>query len=101
MLSNLITWKIEEADSMMIPLIHYKILISFYFAKQYFYIFSDHDRAHPPKIGTIITYRFQELTNDGVPRFPSYAGKTCLLERFKRTLKTLYTGVYFRKRDNA
>ena len=30
---------------------------------------SDKQRRKPPMIGTIITYRFQELTRDGVPRF--------------------------------
>ncbi|XP_072042651.1 DNA ligase-like [Amphiura filiformis] len=35
---------------------------------------SDKDRNKPPKKGTIITYRFQELTNSGMPRFPSYVG---------------------------
>ncbi|KAF8951034.1 hypothetical protein BDZ97DRAFT_1862051 [Flammula alnicola] len=35
---------------------------------------TDKTRRVPPKIGTIITYRFQELTRDGVPRFPSYVG---------------------------
>jgi DNA ligase-1 len=34
----------------------------------------DHDRQHPPPIGSIITYRFQELTEDGVPRFPVFVG---------------------------
>jgi DNA ligase-1 len=34
--------------------------------------FSDYERENPPAIGTLITYRYQELTNDGVPRFPSY-----------------------------
>lgn len=33
---------------------------------------SDKQRKNPPKVGAIITYRFQELTKDGVPRFPSY-----------------------------
>jgi len=37
--------------------------------------FSDKQRRSPPKIGSIITYRFQELTLDGVPRFPSYVGE--------------------------
>ncbi|KAK7052302.1 Dna ligase [Favolaschia claudopus] len=36
---------------------------------------SDKQRRNPPKIGSIITYRFQELTRDGVPRFPSYIGE--------------------------
>lgn len=35
---------------------------------------SDAERRNPPKIGKIVTYRFQELTPDGVPRFPSYIG---------------------------
>lgn len=36
---------------------------------------SDADRRNPPPVGTIITFRFQELTRDGVPRFPSYVGR--------------------------
>jgi DNA ligase 1 len=32
---------------------------------------SDKQRKNPPKIGSIITYRFQELTRDGVPRLHS------------------------------
>mmetsp|Transcript_21865 Transcript_21865/g.85686 ORF Transcript_21865/g.85686 Transcript_21865/m.85686 type:complete len:758 (-) Transcript_21865:2367-4640(-) len=35
---------------------------------------SDTQRAKPPAVGSIITYRFQELTDDGVPRFPSFVG---------------------------
>ncbi|KAF5321800.1 hypothetical protein D9619_000056 [Psilocybe cf. subviscida] len=35
---------------------------------------TDSLRHKPPQIGSIITYRFQELTRDGVPRFPSYIG---------------------------
>ncbi len=33
---------------------------------------SDHERANPPKIGTTITYRYQELSKDQIPRFPSF-----------------------------
>ncbi|KAF5380940.1 hypothetical protein D9615_003941 [Tricholomella constricta] len=36
---------------------------------------NDKQRNNPPKVGAIITYRFQELTKDGVPRFPSYIGE--------------------------
>ncbi|KAG6890709.1 hypothetical protein C0995_005082 [Termitomyces sp. Mi166 len=36
---------------------------------------SDKQRKNPPKIGAIIIYRFQELTKDGIPRFPSYVGE--------------------------
>mmetsp|Transcript_12404 Transcript_12404/g.23276 ORF Transcript_12404/g.23276 Transcript_12404/m.23276 type:complete len:609 (-) Transcript_12404:37-1863(-) len=35
---------------------------------------SDAQRADPPKVGEIITYRFFELTKDNKPRFPSYVG---------------------------
>ena len=37
--------------------------------------FSDAEREAPPAIGAIITFRYQELSNDGVPRFPSYVGE--------------------------
>ncbi len=36
--------------------------------------FSDRERASPPTIGTTITFRYQEFTEAGVPRFPIYAG---------------------------
>ncbi len=36
--------------------------------------FSDAERANPPPIGNIITFRYQELSDGGVPRFPSYIG---------------------------
>jgi len=35
---------------------------------------SDADRQNPPPVGSIITVRYQELTDAGVPRFPSYQG---------------------------
>jgi len=35
---------------------------------------SDKEREQPPAVGTIITFRYQELSDDGVPRFPSYVG---------------------------
>jgi len=37
--------------------------------------FSDAEREAPPAIGSVITFRYQELSNDGVPRFPSYVGE--------------------------
>lgn len=37
--------------------------------------FSDKERHHPPKIGAIVTFRYQELSDAGVPRFPSYVGE--------------------------
>jgi BRCT domain type II-containing protein len=35
---------------------------------------TDELRRDPPPIGSIITYRYQELTNAGKPRFPTYVG---------------------------
>ncbi len=37
--------------------------------------FSDAERRNPPAIGALITFRYQELTDAGVPRFPSYVGE--------------------------
>jgi DNA ligase-1 len=34
--------------------------------------FSDKQRGSPPPIGSTITYRYQELSTGGVPRFPSF-----------------------------
>jgi DNA ligase-1 len=36
--------------------------------------FSDAERAAPPAIGSLIQFRYQELSDAGVPRFPSYVG---------------------------
>jgi len=35
---------------------------------------SDAQRRTPPAVGEVVTYRFQELTKKGVPRFPSFVG---------------------------
>jgi DNA ligase-1 len=35
---------------------------------------SDAERKDPPEVGEIVTVRYQELTDAGVPRFPSYIG---------------------------
>ncbi len=34
--------------------------------------FSDAQRENPPAVGSVITYRYQEMTDRGVPRFPSF-----------------------------
>jgi len=34
--------------------------------------FSDAQRMNPPPVGSVITFRFQELSDGGVPRFPSF-----------------------------
>ena len=36
--------------------------------------FSDAERREPPPIGAVVTFRYQELTDDGIPRFPSWVG---------------------------
>lgn len=36
--------------------------------------FSDRQRENPPAIGSLITFRYQELSDAGVPRFPSFVG---------------------------
>jgi DNA ligase-1 len=36
--------------------------------------FSDAQRGNPPPVGSLITFRYQELSEAGVPRFPSYVG---------------------------
>jgi DNA ligase-1 len=36
--------------------------------------FSDAERSAPPAVGSTITFRYQELSEGGVPRFPSYVG---------------------------
>ena len=33
---------------------------------------SEVDRRNPPPIGTIVTFRYRELTSRGVPRFASF-----------------------------
>jgi len=33
---------------------------------------SDHERSHPPKIGSVITFQYIGLTNKGLPRFPVF-----------------------------
>jgi DNA ligase-1 len=36
--------------------------------------FSDAERDRPPPVGATIVFRYQELSDAGVPRFPSYVG---------------------------
>jgi len=36
--------------------------------------FSDAERNNPPPIGSVVTFRYQELSDGGVPRFPVYVG---------------------------
>ena len=34
--------------------------------------FSDAERGAPPQVGSVVTFRYQELSDGGVPRFPSF-----------------------------
>ena len=34
--------------------------------------FTNRERDAPPAIGSLVTYKYQNLTNDGLPRFPVY-----------------------------
>jgi DNA ligase-1 len=36
--------------------------------------FSDRERENPPAIGATVTFRYQQLSDTGVPRFPSWVG---------------------------
>lgn len=36
--------------------------------------FSDAERDDPPPLGSVVTFRYQELSDAGVPRFPSWVG---------------------------
>ena len=36
---------------------------------------TDKQRQNPPKIGSVVIYRFQELSRDGIPRFPAFVGE--------------------------
>lgn len=36
--------------------------------------FTDREREHPPGVGAVVTFRYQELSEAGVPRFPSWVG---------------------------
>ncbi len=59
--------------------------------------FSDAERENPPALGSLITFRYQELTEGGVPRFPSYVGVRAdisfspTVKTGERTMKTIAT----------
>jgi DNA ligase-1 len=36
--------------------------------------FTDRERENPPGVGATVTFRYQELSEGGVPRFPSWVG---------------------------
>jgi DNA ligase-1 len=42
--------------------------------------FSDAERTTPPPVGSVITFRYQELSEGGVPRFPSFVRVSTMAE---------------------
>jgi DNA ligase-1 len=58
--------------------------------------FSDKERESPPPVGSTITFRYQELSDAGVPRFPSYVGVrhdgTASPEKGEGSMTTATTG---------
>ena len=50
--------------------------------------FSDAERDQPLLVGSLITFRYQELSEAGVPRFPSYVGVRELAEPPAPSAKT-------------
>lgn len=53
---------------------------------------SDKQRRDPPKIGAIITYRFFELTRDGVPRSVQFCSDICRAVSLKTCRFPSYVG---------
>lgn len=59
--------------------------------------FSDAQRNNPPALGSFITFRYQELTEGGLPRFPSFVGvradnpSSPANKKGKRAMKTTVT----------
>ncbi len=50
--------------------------------------FSDYEREHPPVVGSIITFRYQELSDAGIPRFPAFVRERTDVDSFKTNLET-------------
>jgi DNA ligase 1 len=53
--------------------------------------FSDAERFDPPPIGSVITFRYQELTEGGIPRFPAYVGRRIDVELKDNTVTGGYS----------
>ncbi len=51
--------------------------------------FSDAQREKPPAVGSVITFRYQELTDGGVPRFPSFVRERSDISSKKATKSLL------------
>lgn len=55
--------------------------------------FSDKERESPPEVGALVTFRYQELTDGGVPRFPSYVRRATDKEFDKPSAKSVAVSV--------
>jgi DNA ligase-1 len=56
--------------------------------------FTDAQRATPPLLGSIVQFKYQELTDGGVPRFPSFLGVRAegeVLSRFPKGENSMST----------
>ena len=59
--------------------------------------FSDSQRSSPPPVGSMITFRFQELSDRGVPRFPTFVGvradakASAVIRKGETTMKSIAT----------
>ncbi|KAJ4474360.1 hypothetical protein J3R30DRAFT_3508310 [Lentinula aciculospora] len=60
---------------------------------------NDQQRKNPPKVGSIIVYRFQELTKDGIPRFPTFLGEAADKTKPKDAVVTDYRKAGAKKSD--
>jgi hypothetical protein len=46
------------------------LFISYYLLFIYLFCCADAERKHPPKIGSVVSFKYQEISEDGIPRFP-------------------------------
>lgn len=49
--------------------------------------FSDYERENPPPVGAIITFRYQELSDGGIPRFPAFVRERTDIIVFETNLR--------------
>lgn len=57
--------------------------------------FTDRQREQPPPVGSTVTFRYQELTDGGVPRFPSFVGVRHELD--KKTTPSQSNAIVFKE----
>ncbi len=55
--------------------------------------FSDAEREQPPALGELVTFRYQELSEAGVPRFPTYVGVRIDMQKGVSSMKVMQVGL--------